>query len=171
MAISMRKTLSRAVTDVLVLRGNNEVLQSAVNNPGRIHRARFHPPGQSRGRRRQSRDLHRIASGHTTASLPETGDEGIGDRTAAAGGRQPAASEGSPERGARGDATPRPPRPPPSRTRRFPHALVKSFPRGRSARRIPGGLICRGRQVDETNASIAALANVHADIGCREHDD
>jgi uncharacterized protein (DUF2336 family) len=34
MAISTRKVLSGAVTDVLVLRGNDAVIQSTVNNPG-----------------------------------------------------------------------------------------------------------------------------------------
>ncbi|HEV3501493.1 MAG TPA: DUF2336 domain-containing protein [Bradyrhizobium sp.] len=34
MAISARRVLSGAVTDVLVLRGNDEVVQSTVNNPG-----------------------------------------------------------------------------------------------------------------------------------------
>jgi uncharacterized protein (DUF2336 family) len=34
LAISTRKTLSDAVTNVLVLRGNDEVVQSTVNNPG-----------------------------------------------------------------------------------------------------------------------------------------
>ena len=34
LAISTRKSLSDAVTDVLVLRGNDEVIQSTVNNPG-----------------------------------------------------------------------------------------------------------------------------------------
>src|SRR5436853_1112383 len=34
MAISTRKSLSGAVTDVLILRGNDEVVQSTVNNPG-----------------------------------------------------------------------------------------------------------------------------------------
>jgi uncharacterized protein (DUF2336 family) len=34
MAISTRKVLSGAVTDVLVLRGNDQVIQSTVNNPG-----------------------------------------------------------------------------------------------------------------------------------------
>ena len=34
LAISIRRVLSRAVTDVLVLRGNDEVIQSTVNNPG-----------------------------------------------------------------------------------------------------------------------------------------
>src|SRR6202012_1107514 len=34
LAISARKSLSDAVTDVLVVRGNDEVIQSTVNNPG-----------------------------------------------------------------------------------------------------------------------------------------
>ena len=34
MAISTRRVLSDAVTDALVLRGNDEVIQSTVNNPG-----------------------------------------------------------------------------------------------------------------------------------------
>jgi uncharacterized protein (DUF2336 family) len=34
MAISTRRVLSNAVTDVLVQRGNDEVIQSTVNNPG-----------------------------------------------------------------------------------------------------------------------------------------
>lgn len=34
MAISTRRVLSNAVTDVLVLRGDDEVVQSTVNNPG-----------------------------------------------------------------------------------------------------------------------------------------
>src|SRR3984893_9508846 len=34
MAISTRRVLSGAVTDVLVLRGSDEVIQSTVNNPG-----------------------------------------------------------------------------------------------------------------------------------------
>jgi uncharacterized protein (DUF2336 family) len=34
MAISKRKALSNAVTDVLVLRGNDEVVNSTLNNPG-----------------------------------------------------------------------------------------------------------------------------------------
>jgi uncharacterized protein (DUF2336 family) len=34
MAISVRRVLSGAVTDVLVQRGNDEVIQSTVNNPG-----------------------------------------------------------------------------------------------------------------------------------------
>jgi uncharacterized protein (DUF2336 family) len=44
MAISTRKVLSGAVTDVLVLRGNDEVIQSTVSNPG----AEFSERGFSR---------------------------------------------------------------------------------------------------------------------------
>jgi len=44
MAISTRKVLSGAVTDVLVQRGNDEVVQSTVNNPG----AEFSERGFSR---------------------------------------------------------------------------------------------------------------------------
>lgn len=44
LAISKRKTLSQAVTDVLVERGNHDVLESTVNNPG----AEFSDNGYSR---------------------------------------------------------------------------------------------------------------------------
>jgi uncharacterized protein (DUF2336 family) len=44
MAISTRRVLSGAVTDVLVLRGNDEVIQSTVDNPG----AEFSERGFSR---------------------------------------------------------------------------------------------------------------------------
>src|SRR4030081_193794 len=44
MAISTRRVLSGAVTDVLVLHGNDEVIQSTVNNPG----AEFSERGFSR---------------------------------------------------------------------------------------------------------------------------
>jgi uncharacterized protein (DUF2336 family) len=44
MAISTRRVLSGAVTDVLVQRGNDDVIQSAVNNPG----AEFSERGFSR---------------------------------------------------------------------------------------------------------------------------
>ena len=74
MAISTRKVLSGAVTDVLVQRGNDEVVQSDGQQSGRgIHRARLYAPGQPRRGRRQSRHLHRPASEHSAASLFETG--------------------------------------------------------------------------------------------------
>src|ERR1700676_1501238 len=43
MAISIRKVLSRAVTDVLVLRGNDEGAQSTVKNPGADFSKRVSP--------------------------------------------------------------------------------------------------------------------------------
>src|SRR5262249_59041969 len=44
LAISIRRVLSRAVTDVLVQRGNTEVVRSTVKNPG----AEFSENGYSR---------------------------------------------------------------------------------------------------------------------------
>jgi uncharacterized protein (DUF2336 family) len=52
MAISTRRVLSGAVTDVLVLRGNDEVIQSTVNNPG----AEFSERGFTRLVNRAERD-------------------------------------------------------------------------------------------------------------------
>ena len=89
MAISTRKVLSGAVTDVLVQRGNDEVIQSTVEQSRRrIHRARSYAPGQPRRGRRQPRDLHRPASDHSAASLSETAGQGLRHGAAAAGGRQ-----------------------------------------------------------------------------------
>ena len=171
MAISTRKALSGAVTDVLVLRGNDEVIQSTVNNPG----AEFTERGFTRlvNRAEGDDDLATcigIASDHSAASLPETAGEGIGDGAAAARGRQPAAGQGSPDRGARGDATRA------LRARRR-HAGNGDRPRagqialrGRPARRIPGGRICRGRQV-RRNQCLDRGARQCVGIDRREHDD
>jgi len=92
MAISTRRALSGAVTDVLVLRGNDEVIQSTVNNPG----AEFSERGftrliQSRRGRRRPRHLHRPAPDHSTAPLPEIAGQGLRDGTGPARGRQSAA--------------------------------------------------------------------------------
>jgi uncharacterized protein (DUF2336 family) len=87
MAISIRKVLSGAVTDVLVLRGNDEVIQSAVNNPGAEFSERAHPAGH---RAKGDDDLAtRLGMRrHPAASLPETARQGL--RTVRGGsGRQP----------------------------------------------------------------------------------
>ena len=66
-SISTRRTLSGAVTDVLVQRGNDEVIQSTVNNPG--------AGSPSAATRLVSRaeattiDLHRPASIRAAASI------------------------------------------------------------------------------------------------------
>ena len=58
MAISTRRTLSGAVTDVLVQRGNDAGDRVDREQSGRgVHRARLYPPRQPRRRRRQSHDL------------------------------------------------------------------------------------------------------------------
>src|SRR5882757_4484368 len=72
MAISTRKTLSGAVTDVLVQRGNNEVIQSTVNNPG----AEFTERGFTR--------LVSRAEGHQPAAGGRGADRGQGGNAARA---------------------------------------------------------------------------------------
>jgi len=76
MAISTRKVAERRGDRRPVLRGNDEVIQSTVTNPGAgIYRSRLHPAGQSRRRRRQPRDLRRPAPDDPAASLSETACE------------------------------------------------------------------------------------------------
>ena len=92
MAISTRRVLSGAVTDVLVLRGNDEVIQSTVNNPG----AEFTERGFTRLVNRAEGDDNLAtcigtAADDSAAPLPETNREGLGDGAGAARGRQPAA--------------------------------------------------------------------------------
>jgi uncharacterized protein (DUF2336 family) len=105
MAISTRRVLSGAVTDVLVLRGNDQVVQSTVNNPG----AEFSERGftqlidRAEGGRRPC-DLHRIASDNSTASLPEAARESLGDSAGTARSRQPAARSRGADCSTGGDA-------------------------------------------------------------------
>ena len=166
MAISTRKVLSGAVTDVLVLRGNDEVIQSTVNNPG----AEFSERGFTRLVNRAEGDDNLatcigIASDHSAASLPETDREGIGDGAGAARGRQPAAGQGSTDRGARGDAAR-------ALRARGRHARTRRSPTRWSNRstRTAGSTNSRWRRLPrpasstKTNASIAALANVSVSI-------
>ena len=85
MAISTRRVLSGAVTDVLVQRGNDEVVHSAVGNPG----AEFSEHGFSRlVDRAEGNDSLASCLGlrptHAAASLPETDRESLGDRSATA---------------------------------------------------------------------------------------
>ena len=93
MAISTRRVLSGAVTDVLVLRGNDEVVQNTVNNPG----AEFSERGFTRlvNRAEGDDDLATcigLRPDHAAPSLPQADRQGLGDGAGAARGRQPAAS-------------------------------------------------------------------------------
>lgn len=79
LAISKRKSLEETVTDVLVTRGNRDVVNSVANNNG----ARFSGFGFlhmiKTGRRRfHSRRATRTAGRHSQAYLPATDRQGVG---------------------------------------------------------------------------------------------
>jgi uncharacterized protein (DUF2336 family) len=161
MAISTRKTLSGAVTDVLILRGDDDVVQSTVNNPG----AQFTERGYGRLVARAEGDdnlatciglrpsiprhhyLKLIAKASATvrARLEATNPPLVGDVTAAVR-----------------EATRRARSAPSAITREtaIAHALVKSlYEDGRLDEHQIATFAEAGR-FDETNAAIAALANV-----------
>ena len=130
-----------------------------------ILRARVHPAGQSRRGRRQPRDLHRPAADHSPPSLPETAREGVGDGAGAARGRQPARWRGTCHRRCgkrRGARAPRPrpsPGKPPSPTR-----WSNRCTRTAGSTSIRSTAFAEAGKFDETNAAIAALANVSVSI-------
>ena len=172
MAISTRKVLSGAVTDVLVLRGNDEVVQSTVNNPG----AEFSERGftrlvDSRRGRRQSRDLPRHASDDSAASLSEADRQGLRHGAGAARGRQPAAWRATcrPRCGKRRGARARRPSAITQETA-IAHALVKSLYEDGRLDEFQVAAFAEAGKFDEANAAIAALANVPV-VDRREHDD
>jgi uncharacterized protein (DUF2336 family) len=161
MAISTRKTLSGAVTDVLILRGNDEVVHSTVNNPG----AEFTERGYSRlvaraegddnlatciGLRPQIPRHHYLkliakASATVRARLEAANPLLAGDVSAAVR-----------------EATRRARSAPSAVTREtaIAHALVKSlYDDGRLDEQQVAAFADAGK-FDETNAAIAALANV-----------
>ena len=105
MAISTRKVLSGAVTDVLVQRGNDEVVQSTVNNPG----AEFTERGFTRLISRAEGDDNLATCVGLRPNIPrhlylEAARQGVRHGTAAAGGGQPASSARSADRGQGSDA-------------------------------------------------------------------
>ena len=161
MAISTRKTLSGAVTDVLVQRGNEEVVHSTVNNPG----AEFTERGFTRLVSRAEGDDELTASiglrpampRHLYLKLLAKASDTVRQRLEAANPEQAAAGA---DRGQGGHAA----RPlgdvgdhPEHRDRPCTDQVAV---RGRPARRIPGGGVAEAGKFDEANASIAALANV-----------
>ena len=154
MAISTRRVLSGAVTDVLVLRGNDEVIQSTVNNPGAEFSERGFTRLVSRAEgRRQSCDLRRPAPDHAAASLPQTDRKGLGDGADAARDRQPANGGRRTHRGAGGDAA--------GTLGAVGHYAGNGHRpragqialRGRQARRASSGGICRSRQIRRSQCS------------------
>lgn len=161
MAISTRKTLSGAVTDVLVQRGNNEVVQSTVNNPG----AEFTESGFTRLVDRAEGNDDLAASIGLRPSMPRhlylkllaKASSTVRQRLEAANPRQAAAVPSVVKeatrlaRSATSTIT---------RDAEIAHALVKGlFDDGRLDERQLAAFAKAGK-FDEANASIAALANV-----------
>ena len=161
MAISTRKTLSGAVTDVLVQRGNDEVVQSTVNNPG----AAFTERGFSRLVNRAESDdnlatcvgLHPTIPRHLYLILLAKASDTARQRLQAANpqkaGEVPTAVK---------EATRRARLAPSAITSNtaIAHSLVKSLYEDGRLDEFQLETFAEAGKFDEANASIAALANV-----------
>lgn len=165
MAISTRKVLSGAVTDVLVLRGNDEVIQSTVNNPG----AEFTERGFTRLVNRAEGDdnvatcvgLRPNIPRHLYLKLVAKASDTVRQRLEATNPQQakevPTAVR---------EATRRARSAPGALTRdtAIAHALVKSLYEDGRLDEFQLAAFAEAGKFDETNASIAALANVTLSI-------
>jgi uncharacterized protein (DUF2336 family) len=161
LAISIRKVLSGAVTDVLVLRGNDEVIQSTVNNPG----AEFSERGFTRLVNRAEGDdnlttclgLRPTIPRHLYLKLIAKASATVRERLEAANpplaGDVPTAVR---------EATRRARMAPSAITREtaIAHALVKSLYEDGRLDEHQVAAFAEAGKFDEANASIAALANV-----------
>jgi uncharacterized protein (DUF2336 family) len=161
MAISTRKVLSGAVTDVLVLRGNDEVVQSTVNNPG----AQFTERGFTRLVSRAEGDdnlatcvgLNPTIPRHLYFKLLAKASDTVRQRLEAAHPQQakevPTAVREATRR-ARSAPTAV------ARNTAIAHALIKSLHADGRLDEFQVAIFAESGKFDETNASIAALANV-----------
>ena len=161
MAISTRRVLSGAVTDVLVQRGNDEVVQSTVNNPG----AEFSENGFTRLVDRAENDdnlatclgMRPTIPRHVYLKLLAKASATVRERLAAA---NPPLAEDIPT--AVREATQRVRSAPSAITREteIAHALVKSLHEDGRLDEHQVTSFAEAGKFDEANASIAALANV-----------
>jgi len=161
LAISIRRVLSRAVTDVLVQRGNDQVVQSTVNNPG----AEFSEGGFDRLVNRAEGDdelatclgLRPTLPRHLYLKLLAKASAAVKERLEAAhpehaGNIQPAVREAT----RRAHTTPAAV----TKQTEIAHALVKSlYEDGRLNEQLLTQFADQSK-FDETNAAIAAMANV-----------
>ena len=165
MAISTRKVLSGAVTDVLVLRGDDEVVQSTVNNPG----AEFSERGFTRLVNRAEGDddlatcvgLRPTIPRHLYLKLVAKASATVRARLEAANPQQagdvPTAVQ---------EATRRARSAPSAVTQEtaIAHALVKSLYEDGRLDEHQVEAFAEAGKFDEANAAIAALANVTVTI-------
>jgi uncharacterized protein (DUF2336 family) len=161
MAISTRRVLSGAVTDVLVLRGGDDVIQSTVNNPG----AEFSERGFTRLIDRAEGDddlatcvgLRPTIPRHLYLKLIAKASETVRARLEAANpplaGNVPVAVR---------EATRLARSAPAAITRQtaIAHALVRSLYEDGRLDEYQVAAFAEAGKFDETNAAIAALANV-----------
>jgi uncharacterized protein (DUF2336 family) len=161
MAISLRKVLSGAVTDVLVQRGSDEVVHSTVNNPG----AEFTEQGFTRLVTRAEGDddlatclaLRPTIPRHLYLKLLAKASDTVRQRLEAANPQQasdiPTAVR---------EATRRARSAPEAVTHdtEIAHSLVKLLYEDGRLDETQVASFAEARKFDETNASIAALANV-----------
>jgi uncharacterized protein (DUF2336 family) len=165
MAISTRRVLSDAVTDVLVLRGNDEVIQSTVNNPG----AEFSERGFTRLVNRAEGDdelatcigLRPTIPRHLYLKLLAKASVTVRARLEAANPQQ-AADVPIVVR----EATQRARTAPSAITREtaIAHALVRSLYEDGRLDEHQVAAFAEAGKFDEANAAIAALANVTISI-------
>ena len=167
MAISTRKTLSSAVTDVLVQRGNDQVIQSTVNNPG----AQFTERGFTRLVSRAEGDdnltscigLRPSVPRHLYLKLLAKASDTVRQRLEAANPQQAAQVPTAVKEATR-------------RARSATSTITKDTAigqvavRGRPARRIRGGVVCQGRQV-RRGQCVDRSARQRPGGDRREHDD
>ncbi|MBA7468616.1 hypothetical protein ES707_03868 [subsurface metagenome] len=165
LAISNRKQLSGAVTDVLVLRGNDEVVQNTVNNPG----AEFTERGFTRLVNRAEHDddlatcvgLRPNIPRHLYLKLIAKASDAVRERLESANpgkGKQVSGAVKEATRRARSSKSGV------TEQTAIAHALVKSlFDDGRLDEFQIAAFAENGK-FDETNASIAAMANVSVTV-------
>src|SRR6201996_4842106 len=161
MAISMRKVLSGAVTDVLVLRGNDEVIHSTVNNPG----AEFSERGFARLVNRAEGDddlatcvgLRPAIPRHLYLKLLAKASDTVRARLEAANPQQaeevPTAVREATQRARSAPSAV-------SKETAIAHALVKSLYEDGRLDEHQVEAFAEAGKFDEANAAIAALANV-----------
>ena len=165
MAISTRRVLSGAVTDVLVLRGNDEVVQSTVNNPG----AEFSERGFTRLINRAEADddlatclgMRPTIPRHLYLKMLAKASVTVRERLEAANPRQ---AEDVPT--AVREATWLARSAPSAITREtaIAHALVKSLYEDGRLDEFQVAAFAEAGKFDEANAAIAALAKVSLSV-------
>jgi uncharacterized protein (DUF2336 family) len=164
-AIATRRVLSDAVTDVLVMRGDDKVIRSTVDNPG----ARFSEGGFTRlVERAEGNDglatclgLRPTLPRHLYLKLLAKASDAVRTKLEAANPRQPDAVSSAGH-----EATRRARSAPSGMTKQttIAHALVRSlFEDGRLDEHQVTIFAEQGK-FDETNAGLAALANVPIEV-------